>query len=361
MGSASSSLVSAARAATRTEAFIAEVLDVVEIDADDRIAAVVVFDLDDFDAAIAELDARYLAGEAAAHARTWSVDRGELRGDQPTRTPRDHAGLCEHRPPTGDRDRARRPDRIHPRRVGPGPDIKAYVETVHRLTDLGAVVTHAAHETSQEGFDAEWRGIAVLDGRRRHGQPQRGIRRGRPRRRHREVRSAQPAGTAAGKRGKPSVRAHLAYFAARDWDAMAEIAGRRLLQRRSPSGGGCRESDMVETPRSQTCGRSPTCRTHERDVDRHCDPRASASSSCVSLLGPRSRARGIPTEVLSIVEIDADERIVASSSFDLDDIDAAFEELDARYLAGEAAAYSHTWSVIDGCFRRDQPARTTRD
>ena len=33
---------------------------------------------------------------------------------------------------------------------------------MHRLTDLGAVVTYAAHETSQEGFDAEWRGIAVL-------------------------------------------------------------------------------------------------------------------------------------------------------------------------------------------------------
>ena len=32
--------------------------------------------------------------------------------------------------------------------------------------------------------------------------------------------------------------------------------------------------------------------------------------------------------------------------FDLDDIDAAFEELDARYLAGEAAAHAHTWSVI---------------
>ena len=31
------------------------------------------FDLDDFEAAIAELDARYLAGEAAAHAHTWSV------------------------------------------------------------------------------------------------------------------------------------------------------------------------------------------------------------------------------------------------------------------------------------------------
>ena len=50
--------------------------------------------------------------------------------------------------------------------IGAGPDRdqdnKAYVEAVHRLTDLGAVVTYAAHETSQEGFDAEWRGIAVL-------------------------------------------------------------------------------------------------------------------------------------------------------------------------------------------------------
>ncbi len=32
--------------------------------------------------------------------------------------------------------------------------------------------------------------------------------------------------------------------------------------------------------------------------------------------------------------------------FDPDDIDAAFEELDARYLAGEAAAYAYTWSAI---------------
>ena len=50
--------------------------------------------------------------------------------------------------------------------------------------------------------------------------------------------------------------------------------------------------------------------------------------------------------MLSVVEIDADERIVARVVFDPDDIDAAFEELDARYLAGEAAAHAHTWSVI---------------
>ena len=40
--------------------------------------------------------------------------------------------------------------------------INIHVEAVHRLTGLGAVVTYAAHETSQEGFDAEWRGIAVF-------------------------------------------------------------------------------------------------------------------------------------------------------------------------------------------------------
>ena len=33
---------------------------------------------------------------------------------------------------------------------------------MHRLSDLGAVVTEAAHGTSQEGFDAEWRVITVL-------------------------------------------------------------------------------------------------------------------------------------------------------------------------------------------------------
>ena len=68
------------------------------------------------------------------------------------------------------------------------------------------------------------------------------------------------------------------------------------------------------------------------------------------------------TEVFGLVEIDADERIVAIVSFDLDDIDAAFDELDARYLAGEAAAHAHTWSVIVGAYaainRHELPSTT---
>ena len=47
-------------------------------------------------------------------------------------------------------------------------------------------------------------------------------------------------------------------------------------------------------------------------------------------------------------------------TFDIDDIDAAFDELDARYLAGEAAAHAHTWSVITQAYvalnRHEMPA-----
>ena len=42
------------------------------------------------------------------------------------------------------------------------PELKGYIEVVHRLSGLGAVVTHAAHGTTQDGLDAEWRGIHFL-------------------------------------------------------------------------------------------------------------------------------------------------------------------------------------------------------
>ena len=82
----------------------------------------------------------------------------------------------------------------------------------------------------------------------------------------------------------------------------------------------------------------------------------------MSALGRDQRPEAFHTDVLNVVEIDADDRIAARVAFDLDDIDAAFEELDARYLAGEAAAHAHTWSVIAQSYaafnRRELPATT---
>ena len=155
-------LVRASGAGGESREFFNELLAVVEINSHNQISAVVVFDADDIDAAIAELDARYLAGEAAAHARTWSVISGSYaainRNEMPLTTP-DCVNI----------DRRRETamgvgDLIAYVSAGPDrdQDNKAYVESVHRLSDLGAVVTYAAHETSQDGFDAEWRGIAVL-------------------------------------------------------------------------------------------------------------------------------------------------------------------------------------------------------
>ena len=144
----------AARGVPRRDA-----LGIVEIDADNRIAARVVFDLDDIDAAFEELDARYLAGEAAAHAHTWSViaeayaalNRHELPATTPDWVNIDHRRAIAFAPG----------DMIAYLRAAWDltPHFSIYIEAVHRLSDLGAVVTQVAHGTSQEGFDAEWREI----------------------------------------------------------------------------------------------------------------------------------------------------------------------------------------------------------
>ena len=83
---------------------------------------------------------------------------------------------------------------------------------------------------------------------------------------------------------------------------------------------------------------------------------------CRMWVSGEDRPDAFRIEFLSVVEIDADERIVARVAFDPDDIDAAFEELDARYLAGEAAAHAQTWSVITrtyAAFNRHELSPTT--
>ena len=78
----------------------------------------------------------------------------------------------------------------------------------------------------------------------------------------------------------------------------------------------------------------------EAHVDRHRDPRGAPCAHSLPLLDARPRPGEVIAEVLGIVEIDADRADRRASRFDSDDIDAAFAELDARYLAGEAAAHA---------------------
>ena len=142
----------------------------------------------------------------------------------------------------------------------------------------------------------------------------------------------------------------LAYFAARDWDAMAQMLADDISvdDRRRVVNAGIRHGRDADI---ETCGRCRP-RLHGHDIRRHCDPRGAPRSHSYPLLGPRSGPEEFDIDALDIIEIDADNRIVATVTFDPDDIDAAFEELDARYLAGEAAAHAHTWSVIAQALRR---------
>jgi len=139
-----------------------EVLGVVEIDADGRIVAAVSFDLDDIDAAFDELDARYLAGEAVAHARIWSVvAEGYAKLNKHELAPWASDWLTiDHRM----RATFEAADQTAYIRGAWDitPDLKMYIEVVHRLSNFGAVLTHAAYGSTPEGFDAEWRMIELI-------------------------------------------------------------------------------------------------------------------------------------------------------------------------------------------------------
>ena len=141
----------------------------------------------------------------------------------------------------------------------------------------------------------------------------------------------------------------LAHFATLDWDAMAEILadGFSNDDRRRVVGAGVRHGRDAEIASTRTTAELWTTNVTPTVIATR------GRSLVLTRLGFSGRDDGpepFLTEVLSILEINDDERMVALVSFDLDDIDAAFAELDARYLAGEAAAYSHTWSVMTDAF-----------
>ncbi|MCP3812016.1 hypothetical protein NLX62_06725, partial [Mycobacteriaceae bacterium Msp059] len=135
---------------------------VIEVDADNRIAATVTFDPDDFNAAVAELDTRYLAGESVDHAHTWMAiarNVAAFNRREPLMTTSDWVTI-DHRRAT-----AFEPGDITPyihATWDVAPDINLHIEAVHRLSDSGALFTQVLKGTSKEGFDAEWRDVIIL-------------------------------------------------------------------------------------------------------------------------------------------------------------------------------------------------------
>ncbi|HTZ13793.1 MAG TPA: BTAD domain-containing putative transcriptional regulator [Mycobacterium sp.] len=342
------------------DAFYVPTLDVIELDADERAVARIVFDLDNLEAAIAELDARYLAGEAAPYRRPWSViaegyaalNRCELPAATPDAVNIDHRRAAAFAPGEG----------IEYLRAGwdLGHTPKAYVEAVHRLNDLGAVVTHRAYGTSPEGFDAEWRTVSLLmthgDALSRFeifGEAGLDTAIAKFEQLSRPVRRLENAASRLYERFKVC-------FAAGDWGAIAEMLSENLVSedRRRVVNSGVRQGrDAMVAELSAMA---------EVGIDLTSDVIATRGEHLV-LIRVQASGQGQGPDAFSIVafnvnEIDADERLVARIVFDLDDFDAAIAELDRRYLAGEAAANAHTWSVVvrayESLARRELSATT---
>ncbi|ORV54593.1 hypothetical protein AWC05_18580 [Mycobacterium florentinum] len=324
-----------------SETIASDAINVVEIDTDGRIAADVVFDPDDFDAAIAELETRYLAGEAAANAHAWSIIAGA------------YAALNRHEFPATTADWVNI-DHRGEAAFGPGDlvaylragldaeqETRIYIEAVHRVADLGVVITYAAQETSQEGFDAEWRGITILmvdsDKISRSevfDEAELDAALARFEQLSRPARRPENAATRVYDR-------FWSHFAARDWDAVTETLAESVSgmdHRRVVNAGMRGGRDAV--------------------ID---DLRVAAELFSISMLDvvairggrlalTRVRAAGrdpetVQNDAFNLIEIDADKRITLVDIFDLDDVDAAFNDLEARYLTGEAAPYAHMWTI----------------
>lgn len=326
----------------------ADMVGVVEVDGDNRMIAHCIFDADDFEAAVAELETRYIAGEAATHARVWSlVTQGHAqfnRHEVPTMMP-DVVYIDRRRSVTIEGADLAKSVRAVWELL---PQVHVYVEAVHRLTEVGAVVTQVVKGTSQEGFDAEWQTITICtfegDLLSRY-----------------EVFDEAELHTALARFDKLGMRSRrleneatraedrfFAYYRAHDWTAVAEMLteGTFIENRvRVVNTGLWQGRDVVIA----------NMRAFAEDV-------VNTTSAVVAIRGdrlalslmryPHSAASDdeFAPEQLIIVELDPDHRIVAHIVFDPDDMDAAFEELDARYLAGEAAPHAHTWSVIAGSY-----------
>lgn len=241
------------------------------------------------------------------------------------------------------------------------PDTKIHIAAVHRLSDLGAVVTHFAHGSSQEGFDAEWRDIhlVLVDGEilchsELFDEADCHVALTRFDELSQSVPRLENSATRAFGRFESS-------FCARDWDAIADAATDNLSidDRRRIVNVGIRygrETAVGDLQATADIGFALT--TSGVTATR------GERLALVRVRGSGADPEAIQNDALNVVEVDADGRTVAVVVFDPDDIDAAFEELDARYLAGEAAAHAHTWSVIARnatAFNQREPLMTTQD
>ncbi len=314
------------------EAFGLEMLSIIEIDTDDRFAAAISFDLDDMEAAFAELDARYLAGEAAAHAHTWSLVAqayAAFNRHEHSRTSPDWVNI-DHR-----RGIASAPGDMLAN-VGAlwevAPDISTHIEAVHRLSSQGAIFTHTESGTSPEGFEAEWRTVALL-----------AIQGDAIKRCELFDEADLDAALTQGSTNSAHPRRQLENAATRTWALLADAFNRRdvdaFVELTSPDGTfddrrkGLRDSQDASMRRrvTQTLFEYPL--SWRMDLEHVAIRGSKLSLSRQTLRDSDEAGQPITLEVLVLTECSDDNLARNVVLFDPDDIDDAMAELTARWIA----------------------------
>ena len=325
----------------RPDAFHTELLRIVEIAADERIVAVIDLDPDDLDAAFEELDARYVGGEAAPYTQSWQIlmdTLGELNRHERGPT-LEGLSYVDHRPiPFAPGDYGRAIEDLWEL----VPDARYRATAVHVLDARGTVVTLGIEGTDSHANELHWARSCswVFDEARVDVYEEDDLDAALARfdELSRPAQRLENAATKVEERFQ-------ACFAARDWAAMGEILAddisaddrRRVVNAGIRHGRDAKVADMRATADLGTKNGTSTVIAIRGQL---------LALVRIRLSGRDQRPDAFHTEMVGIAEIDADNRMVARVLFDVEDIDAAFEELDTRYLAGEAASHAHTWSVI---------------
>nr|WP_256364324.1 BTAD domain-containing putative transcriptional regulator [Mycobacterium sp. GA-1285] len=323
--------------------FYTDLLGIVEIDEDQRIAARVIFDTDDLDAAFAELDARYLAGEAALYARVWvGIADAYAMFNRHEVFPVSNWVTVDHR--VRDTFAAENLDAYIRSGWDVTPDNKMYVECVHRLSDHGAVITHTAYGRSPDGFDAEWRMVALLT---MDGSATNRCELFEEADLHNALAKFDGLSALARRPENAATRALTrawVCFDARDWDAATEVLAEDFTSydHRQVVNAGVRRGRAIHIENMQSVGDVGLRNAGSTVIA----TRGQRLALCQSRFAAGQLGDEVVAEALLIVETDAGNRLISNTVFDLDDIAIAFTDLDAKYAAGEAAAYARTWSAI---------------
>ncbi|SEB27060.1 Predicted ATPase [Mycobacterium sp. 283mftsu] len=348
---------------TGPAAFCVETLEITEVDGDGLIVAKITFDLEDVDAATAELDARYVAGEGAAHAHSWST---VLRA---------YDALNRHELPDTTVDMVSIDNRLIASFVPGGikeytvlaweqvPDISFRIESVHQLADDGAVITHALSGTSRDGFEAEWREIHLMtiDGElfnRSEMFDEGNLAGALARFAELHVQTRPLENTASHVYAR-----YFSSYGARDWAAMAEMCAENVVldDRRALIGTGVLRGREATTGNMRAIAEFAVTLSTSRIIATRGERLALILARFASTM---DEAEPFYANMLIVAEIDVAERIAAFVTFDPEEVHAAFAELEARFLAGDAGAHAAVWSVIEqanGAFNRHELPTSTPD